>query len=463
MKKKQQYTIPAIADIPVPESARFEWQVLSDIIGENGTMAAVMEIVDEAHFTSEHRKDVWNECVKRFNAGEPFDMPSVAIAVGPEFVQHIYKQDEVDDLGSRYAEEHARILHTAIIRRRCYLAALKMLDLSQDETTSDTSVYSRAADIIADLEPSNVRREYGIVEIINNIAEEVEARAADEKAGRPNRITTGMRALDEVLYGGMAPGNLVILSARPSIGKTALSLFMMKAAATAGSRAAFFSIEMTADELGTRLIASVSEEYEDEDYGGLDMYPRRPVVSPYKIARGFDSPDDWDRFEKAVGEIDRLPIVVNDSARDLRDIVARMTVLNKQGKCDVAYVDYLGLIRQSAADQRTPLYQIIADITGTLKATAKSLRIPIVLLCQLNREAAKDNKTPQLYNLRDSGAIEQDADVVLMLNQAQGPRLPDLQVWVMKNRQGVKDFGILMRPNDNYTDFKEIEVLKPQP
>ena len=461
MKKKQQNAIPAIADIPVPESARFEWQVLSDIIGENGTMAAVMEIIDETHFTSEHRKDVWNECVCRFNAGEPFDMPSVAIAVGPEFVQHIYKQDEVDDLGSRYAEEHARILHTAIIRRRCYLAALKMLDLSQDETTSDTSVYTRAADIIADLEPSNVKREYGIIEILNNIAEEVEARAEDEKAGRPNRITTGMRSLDEVLYGGMAPGNLVVLSARPSIGKTALMLYMARKSAEVGAKIAIFSIEMTADELGTRLLASVSEEYEDEFYPGLDK-PRRSLISPHKIARGFDSPEDWDRFEKAVGHLDRLPIAVNDNAKDLRDIVARMTVLNKQGKCDVAYVDYLGLIRQSAADQRTPLYQIIAEITGTLKATAKSLRIPIVLLCQLNRDAAKDNKTPQLYNLRDSGAIEQDADVVLMLNQAQGPRLPDLQVWVMKNRQGVKDFGILMRPNDNYTDFKELEVLKPQ-
>ena len=461
MKKKQQNAIPAIADIPVPESARFEWQVLSDIIGENGTMSAVMEIIDETHFTSEHRKDVWNECVRRFNAGEPFDMPSVAIAVGPEFVQHIYKQDEVDDLGSRYAEEHARILHTAIIRRRCYLAALKMLDLSQDETTSDTSVYSRAADIIADLEPSNVKREYGIIEILNNIAEEVEARAEDEKAGRPNRITTGMRSLDEVLYGGMAPGNLVVLSARPSIGKTALMLYMARKSAEVGAKIAIFSIEMTADELGTRLLASVSEEYEDEFYPGLDK-PRRSLISPHKIARGFDSPEDWDRFEKAVGHLDRLPIAVNDNAKDLRDIVARMTVLNKQGKCDVAYVDYLGLIRQSAADQRTPLYQIIAEITGTLKATAKSLRIPIVLLCQLNRDAAKDNKTPQLYNLRDSGAIEQDADVVLMLNQAQGPRLPDLQVWVMKNRQGVKDFGILMRPNDNYTDFKELEVLKPQ-
>ena len=226
--KKTKNTIPAVADIPVPETSRFEWQVLSDIIGDNDAMPDVMDIVDESHFTSDHRRDVWNECVRRFNAGEPFDMPSVAIACGAEFVQHIYSQGEVDDIGFRYAGEHARILHTAIVRRRCYMGALRMLELSRDETTTDTSIYSRAADIVADLEPKTVRREIGILDILNNIADEIQVRANDEKSGRPNRITTGMRALDEVLYGGMAPGNLIIVSARPSVGKTALMLYMAR-------------------------------------------------------------------------------------------------------------------------------------------------------------------------------------------------------------------------------------------
>lgn len=459
--KKKQFTLPALADIPVPDTARYEWQVLSDIIGDNDAMPDVMEIVDESHFTSDHRRDVWNECVRRFNAGEPFDMPSVAIACGAEFVQHIYSQDEVDDVGYRYAGEHARILHTAIIRRRCYMGALRMLELSRDETTTDTSIYSRAADIVADLEPKTVRRELGIVEILNNIADEIQERVDDEKSGRPNRITTGMRALDEVLYGGMAPGNLIIVSARPSVGKTALMLYMARRCAEQGAKAAMFSIEMTADELGTRLIASVSEEYEDEYYAGLDK-PRRSLISQHKIARGFDAPEDWDRFEEAVGKLDRLPIIVNDNARDLRDIVSRMTVLRNQGKCDVAFVDYLGLISQAQANPNTPLYQQIGQITSTLKTTGKSLGIPVVLLCQLNRDAEKTDRTPQLHNLRDSGSIEQDCDVALILNQTAGPRLPDLQVWVKKNRNGIKDFGILMRPNDSYTDFEEVDVIKEQ-
>lgn len=459
--KKQKNSIPALADIPVPESAAIEWQVLSDIIQDNGTMAEVSDIVDESHFTSDQRKAVWNECLRRFNEGQPFDLPNVAVAVGPEFVQHIYTTDGgIDDMGFRYAGEHARALHQARARLICYQVGLDAITTSQTPGLTEAQIYVKVMDAAAMLEPTRDRKEVSLITAVNDLAEDIMAKAADMRAGRPNRITTGMACLDEVMYGGMAPGNLVILSARPSVGKTALALYMTRAAADQGAKVAFFSIEMTTDELAMRMVSSVSEEYEDPDYPGVGN-PRRPLVSMYKIANGFDSPEDWGRYERAVGKFDHYVVSINEAARDLRDIVSRMTVLNKQGLCDIAFVDYLGLIRQAQADPRTPLYQVIADITATFKATAKSLHIPIVLLCQLNRDAAKTDKSPQLYNLRDSGAIEQDADVVLMLNQAPGPRGLDLIVVVRKNRQGEKDFGILMRPNDNYTDFTEIGITKP--
>lgn len=459
---KKQNTIPTLADIPVPNSSVIEWQVISDVLKENSVMPAVSDIVSEEYFTSDLRRAVWNECVRRFNNGEPFDMPNVAVALGPEFVQHIYTSDgTIDDLGYRYAEEHARSLRREHTRLLSYQAALEALRISQTQGLSETEIYTAMAAALAKLEPKEDRREVSIGTAIDDLAREIRERSNDMKSGRPNRITTGMDCLDEVMYGGMAPGNLVILSARPSVGKTALSLHMVRKAAEAGARAAYFSIEMTVDELAMRMIAAASEEYTDENYSGIGN-PRRSIVSMYKIANGFDSDEDWEKFREAASRVEKMPITINDSARDLRDIVSRMTVLNKQGRCDVAYVDYLGLIRQAQADPRTPLYQVIADITATLKATAKNLRIPIVLLCQLNREAAKTNKSPQLFNLRDSGSIEQDADVVLMLNQIPGPRGFDLEVIVRKNRQGEKDFGILMRPSDNYMDFIEIGITKPQ-
>jgi replicative DNA helicase len=421
-------------------------------------MSELGGIVTRDCFTDQTRLKAWDECERRFNEGLPIDLANIATTCGPEVVQMIYTPG-IDDTGWRYAGEHGRTLRREHMRRICYMVALDVLAVSQKTDLSETDIYAAVMDAASRLEPVSDKREVTIDTAINDLADEIRARTEDMKSGRPNRITTGMACLDDVLYGGMAPGNLVIVSARPSVGKTALSLYMVRKASERGAKAVFFSIEMTTDELAMRMISSVTEEYEDENYPGVGN-PRRSVVSMYKIANGFDSEEDWNGFEQAVGQLDKLPIIINDSARDLRDIVSRMTVLNKQGKCDVAFIDYLGLITQAQADSKTPLYQVIGQITGTLKATAKALRIPVVLLCQLNREAAKQNKSPQLYNLRDSGAIEQDADVVLMLNQTPGPKLPDLEVWVRKNRQGEKDFGILMRPNDNYTDFKELCIIQ---
>lgn len=459
---KKKNDILALADIPVPDSPVLQWQILTDVIMENGCMASVSEIVRSEYFTSDLRRTVWDECVRRFNENLPFDVANVAASVGPEFVQHIYSTDSgIDDMGFRYAEEHARQLRKEHARRLCYLAAVEGLGISQKQELSETQIYTAMTNAVAALEPANDKREVSIVTAVNDLAEEIRLRTEDMKSGRPNRITTGMASLDEVMYGGMAPGNLIVLAARPSVGKTALSLYMLRKAAAAGARAAFFSIEMTTDELAMRMIASVSEEYEDENYPGIGN-PRRSIISMYKIANGFDSQEDWDKFEQAVSQLAPLPIIINDGARDLRDIVSRATVLNKQGKCDIVYIDYLGLIKQAQADPRTPLYQVIADITSTLKAMAKTLRIPVVLLCQLNRDAAKSQKAPDLQNLRDSGAIEQDADVVLMLKQLPGPKGFDLEVIVRKNRQGEKNFGILMRPSDNYMDFIEMGITKPQ-
>ena len=131
-----------------------------------------------------------------------------------------------------------------------------------------------------------------------------------------------------------------------------------------------------------------------------------------------------------------------------------MTILSRRGQCDIAFVDYLGLI--DTADKKIPLYQQIAEITGTMKVTAKRLRIPIVLLCQLNRDAAKDDCDPDLYHLRDSGSIEQDADIVLMLRRNQD----DLDILVRKNRHGDSNVRIKLGTNITRTNYHELSIEK---
>lgn len=117
----------------------------------------------------------------------------------------------------------------------------------------------------------------------------------------------------------------------------------------------------------------------------------------------------------------------------------------------MAFIDYLGLIRADGYGNEK-LYQTIGRITGAMKVTAKQAKIPIVLLCQLNRESAKSGRAPELYDLRDSGSIEQDADIVLMLeNTEEG----DVNMWVRKNRQGRRDFAVVLSPNGTYSDFTD--------
>ena len=163
---------------------------------------------------------------------------------------------------------------------------------------------------------------------------------------------------------------------------------------------------------------------------------------------------DWNGFEEAVAAMGSLPILVNDHSRNLTELVTRMTVLARQGRCDVAFVDYLGLINPT--DRRIPLYQQIAEVTGTMKATAKRLGIPIVLLCQLNRDAAKEDTDPDLYHLRDSGSIEQDADVVLMLRR----NGDNLDLLVRKNRHGDSNLRITLETNATRTNYTDAGIEK---
>ena len=135
----------------------------------------------------------------------------------------------------------------------------------------------------------------------------------------------------------------------------------------------------------------------------------------------------------------------------------------RQGKIGVAYIDYLGLLELPSGRSR---YEQVSDATRKLKLLAKMAGIPIILLCQLNRASVTDNRPPDLYDLRDSGSIEQDADIVLMLQSHQKgdpikverdtPITKDyltIQVFVRKNRHGRKDWSFLLRPNDTYSDF----------
>jgi replicative DNA helicase len=245
--------------------------------------------------------------------------------------------------------------------------------------------------------------------------------------------------MDIYLNGGFKSGQLVILAARPSVGKTAVMLQMAKAAAAAKNNVQVFSLEMQAEELGERLMYSTG------------------IVTPAQVNFGKTDPSALDQAEKMLNP---LPLYINDFSRSLDDIVSRLTQAVKKNRCNIAFIDYLGLMQDALNGGNVKLYQVIARITGTLKAVAKRLQIPIILLCQINRESAREGRSPELFDLRDSGSIEQDADVVLMLESKMTPE-QKLYVWLRKNRAGKKEVAFVLTPNKTYSEFTEDGVIMP--
>lgn len=426
-----------LADIHPKDTTDLEWQVLHDLMSDDDLIPEVVSAINQDCFSSEGRKAMWNGIVAEFNKGTSV-AGFVAFAQMPKEVQAEYNAF-VERAGSRavssastkdQAVSHISVLRSAAARRRAYHAGLALLQISNGND-DESDVYSRATEAVAAIEDKAAKEEYTIGEVFNEIAEQVQERKKMYDAGKKTSVATGFPNLDNVIDGGFKRGNLVIVAARPSIGKTALAIQLMRNAATDGNKCVFFSIEMMREEIGNRMLYSTER------------------ISSFQIWTGAM---DWQEFEAAVADMGRLPILVNDHARNLSELVTRMTVLARQGKCDIAFVDYLGLINPS--DRRIPLYQQIAEVTGTMKVTAKKLGIPVVLLCQLNRDAANPETDPDLYHLRDSGSIEQDADIVLMLRR----RGDDLNILVRKNRHGESNLRITLETNETRTNYRDAGI-----
>jgi replicative DNA helicase len=238
------------------------------------------------------------------------------------------------------------------------------------------------------------------------------AEAAYKREGHIAGVSTGLTDLDKLL-GGLHPSDLIILAGRPSMGKTALATNIAFTAARAEAQpkpgdknpdkrnvVAFFSLEMSAEELATRLLAQEAK------------------VSGHKIRRGEISQKDFNAFAQATQLLSRVPLFIDDtpalSVSVLRTRARRLK--RQQGSLALIVVDYLQLLRASHDARPENRVQEVSDITRMLKALAKELSVPVLALSQLSRQVEnREDKRPQLADLRESGSIEQDSDVVMFV------------------------------------------------
>lgn len=421
-----------LADIPLPPSEMLERQVIADAISNPDMLGEVSLIISEDSFTDDNRKYLWNTIMWMYSNRKPIDIVSVWQIAGKIYMDEIQRQYTEASSASAFLS-HASLLHVAETKRRAYFAALTIVQQSASSQTSEEDIFSAADELSREIQGErHITSESSLDSVLATVADETEQEQQEAMQGRSVRISTSIPSLDFLLYGGFGRGQLIILAARPSVGKTALMLQFAKTAARNGTPATIFSLEMTKSELGKRLLFS-TDGLTQKEITGKDV--------------------KWEQFEAARASINSLPLYINDESRSLSAISSRITSAVNQGKCGIAFIDYLGLMRFEQSSQNT-LAQQIGFVTNELKNLAKRLRIPIVLLCQLNRDYSKEsgNSAPQLYHLRDSGNIEQDADVVLMLASSG----PNLDVWVRKNRNYKRDLKITLMPNNTYSRFTEV-------
>lgn len=310
---------------------------------------------------------------------------------------------------------HLATLRNKATRRQLLAAADQIAALAHDQGDIREHVASAAGIVSKMLDGTVTKGARLLADVLRDYLPEM----GERWEGRKDGLMTGFRDLDAKLR-GLRPGNLVLIAARPAMGKTSLAM-QIGANVSEGGVVVAFSQEMADTELVDRLMASIG---------------RIPLTS---IIDGKLTRDDHDRFANAMRKAKELRLYIDDQpAQRISDIRAKVQAVRRKHAISLVVVDYLQLMTGDGSNRNSEIEQI----SRGLKALAKELGCPVIALSQLSRECEKrPNKRPMLADLRDSGAIEQDADIVMMIyrDEVYNPDSPDkgtAEVLIRKNRQG---------------------------
>jgi len=299
--------------------------------------------------------------------------------------------------GAHNIAQHAKIVRQkAVLRGLCAIANDLQAAAAAPGLQDPDDIAQQAADAMHRLLDRQDGEPVRLPDVIGETLAEIDARR--ERGGGYTGLRTGFVALDAIT-GGLEPGQLVILAARPSVGKSALATNIADHVATAGTPVLFCTLEMSRREVAMRILAA------------------RTGVPVSAMRAGTDDQEDWRRLAAAHGQTQRVPLHIDDrGAIGVSYIRAKARRMKREHGLGLIIVDYLQLMK-GTGDNRT---QEIGSLSRGLKALAKELQLPIIALAQLNRNVEnRQDKRPTLSDLRDSGEIEQDADIVLMLHREQ--------------------------------------------
>lgn len=388
-----------MAEIRVPpHSVQAEQAVLGALLFDNSSLADVADLIAPEDFYRPDHGVIFAAIQSCDEAGKPFDMVSLA-----ETLEHRGTLEEAGGMtylsalvtgcaGSKNARAYAEIVRDRAVLRRLILAGNTIAQTAfHPEGKSTAEVLEESQAKVLEVERPTGRGPRHILAGFSEWADDLDKRV--EAGGKIVGLSTGLADLDKQTL-GMEAGDLWILAARPSMGKTTLAMNVLEHVAGQGLPVLFFSLEMPDRQLLTRTIASL---------GRLDSE---------RLRRGALEADEWAKVTTATTRLRDFPLFIDDQAGlSLTDMRARARRVKRKGLALIC-VDYLQLVRQQAENRTNE----ITKISQGLKALAKDLQVPVLALSQLSRKCEeRHDKRPHMADLRESGSIEQDADVIAFL------------------------------------------------
>jgi replicative DNA helicase len=422
----------ATLERPLPQNLDAERSILGAILLDNHALNAAIENLKPEDFFLEQHRRVFNQMIALGENQQAIDLVTLT--------ESLHRVGELESSGGApylaaladgmprvsNIEHYARIVREKALLRNLIHATHNIQQRAlEGEDGADTILDNAESSIFALAED---RVKAGLIPVKDIVRDNFERLEKIFREGKSiTGVSTGYTELDKLLS-GLQPSELLILAARPSQGKTALALnFAENISIRAGSPVAFFSLEMSKESLLQRLVASVAQ------------------IDAHKFRSGHLSREDWRRMTEALGTISSAPLWIDDAgSTSVLEIGAKARRLKREKGLSLVVVDYLQLI--TGRGRFGNRQEEVSSISRGLKGLAKELQIPVLVLSQLTRAPEREERGPQLSDLRESGAIEQDADVVMFIYRPHWSKMEaspeerdQAEIQVAKQRNGPTD------------------------
>ncbi|OIJ91965.1 replicative DNA helicase [Streptomyces colonosanans] len=412
-----------------PQDLDAEQSVLGGMLLSKDAIADVVEILKGHDFYRPAHETIYQAILDLYAKGEPADPITVAA--------ELTKRGEITKVGgasylhtlvqtvptAANAEYYAQIVHERAVLRRLVEAGTRITQMGYAaDGDIDEIVNSAQSEIFAVTEQRTAEDYLPLSEIMEGALDEIEA--IGSRSGEMTGVPTGFTDLDQ-LTNGLHPGQMIIIAARPAMGKSTLALDFARAASIKHNLpSVIFSLEMGRNEIAMRLLSAEAR------------------VALHHMRSGTMTDEDWTRLARRMPDVSAAPLYIDDSPNlSMMEIRAKCRRLKQRNDLKLVVIDYLQLM-QSGSKRSESRQQEVSEMSRNLKLLAKELELPVIALSQLNRgPEQRTDKKPMVSDLRESGSIEQDADMVILLHredayEKESPRAGEADIIVGKHRNG---------------------------